>query len=118
MVSPSHTGSCCRISRRLTGIRWRLSLTIRFHCFCTQKGISQWLTSRSLQIRTSGDVLRNFGGRGVSGLRGTYERLLKLGYGFSIMASVPLIMDNFQVGVPMWTISSVCCAIAERMVSA
>lgn len=47
--------------------------------------------------RTSGDVLRNFGGKGLAGLRGVYERLLKLGYGFSIMASVPLIMDNFQV---------------------
>lgn len=42
-------------------------------------------------------MLRNFGGRGLTGLRGVYERLLKLGYGFSIMASVPLIMDNFQV---------------------
>jgi hypothetical protein len=48
-------------------------------------------------IRTSGDVLRNFGGRNASGLRAVYERLLKLGYGFTIMASVPLIMDNFQV---------------------
>jgi hypothetical protein len=46
--------------------------------------------------RTSGDVLRNFGGRSANGLRGMYERLLKLGYGFTIMASVPLIMDNFQ----------------------
>jgi hypothetical protein len=41
--------------------------------------------------------LRNFGGRNASGLRAVYERLLKLGYGFTIMASVPLIMDNFQV---------------------
>ena len=46
--------------------------------------------------RTSGDVLRNFGGRSANGLRAMYERLLKLGYGFTIMASVPLIMDNFQ----------------------
>lgn len=48
-------------------------------------------------------MLRNFGGRGVSGLRGVYERLLKLGYGFSIMASVPLIMENFQA------LLSSCC---------
>ncbi len=55
------------------------------------------MTVRSKTCRTSGDVLRNFGGKGLAGLRGVYERLLKLGYGFSIMASVPLIMDNFQV---------------------
>lgn len=47
--------------------------------------------------RTSGDVLRNFGGRNANGVRAVYERLLKLGYGFTICASVPLIMDNFQV---------------------
>ena len=45
--------------------------------------------------RTSGDVLRNFGGRNANGARAVYERLLKLGYGFTIMASVPLIMNNF-----------------------
>ncbi len=50
--------------------------------------------------RTSGDVLRNFGGKNVSGLRGAYERLLKMGYGFSIIASVPLIMGNFQARAP------------------
>ena len=42
-------------------------------------------------------MLRNFGGKNVSGMRGAYERLLKMGYGFSIIASVPLIMANFQV---------------------
>lgn len=47
--------------------------------------------------RTSGDVLRNFGGKNVMGVRGAYERVLKMGYGFSIIASVPLIMGNFQV---------------------
>lgn len=46
--------------------------------------------------RTAGDVLRNFGGKNVPGLRGIYERVLKMGYGFSIIASVPLIMGNFQ----------------------
>lgn len=49
--------------------------------------------------RTSGDVLRNFGGRNASGVRAVYERLLKLGYGFTIMASVPLIVELFQVSI-------------------
>lgn len=59
-------------------------------------GVCGYLAFRE---RTAGDVLRNFGGRDVSGLRGVYERLLKLGYGFSIMASVPLIMENFQAAL-------------------
>jgi len=49
--------------------------------------------------RTSGDVLRNFGGKNVMGVRGAYERVLKMGYGFSIIASVPLIMGNFQAAL-------------------
>ena len=31
----------------------------------------------------------------MGGLRGAYERLLKLGYGLSILGAVPLIMENF-----------------------
>ena len=36
------------------------------------------LTSWSTKRRTSGDLLRNFGGAAVSGFRGLFERLLKV----------------------------------------
>lgn len=56
-------------------------------------------------------MLRNFGGRNANGLRAMYERLLKLAYGFTIMASVPLIMDNFQVHRHPWS----DCTVTERL---
>ena len=46
--------------------------------------------------RTAGDVLRNFGARGVTGIRGAYERLIKVGYGLSILGTVPLVVLPFQ----------------------
>ena len=47
-------------------------------------------------LRTAGDVLRNFGARGVTGIRGAYERLIKVGYGLSILGTVPLVVLPFQ----------------------
>ena len=47
-------------------------------------------------VRTAGDVLRNFGARGVTGIRGAYERLIKVGYGLSILGTVPLVVLPFQ----------------------
>ena len=49
-----------------------------------------------LLYRTAGDVLRNFGARGVTGIRGAYERLIKVGYGLSILGTVPLVVLPFQ----------------------
>ncbi|PRW56400.1 divinyl chlorophyllide a 8-vinyl- chloroplastic [Chlorella sorokiniana] len=40
--------------------------------------------------RTSGDVLRNFGGAGASGMRLHAEKLLKYGFGVSLLGAVPL----------------------------
>lgn len=45
--------------------------------------------------RTSGDLLRNFGAASVTGLRGAYERALKLCYGLSILGAVPLVILPF-----------------------
>ena len=52
-----------------------------------------------LVCRTAGDVLRNFGARGVTGIRGAYERLIKVGYGLSILGTVPLVILPFQDSV-------------------
>ena len=41
-------------------------------------------------------MLRNFGGAQAWGLRAAYERLLKLGYGLSILGTVPLVVIPFQ----------------------
>ena len=41
-------------------------------------------------------MLRNFGARGVTGIRGAYERLIKVGYGLSILGTVPLVVLPFQ----------------------
>lgn len=54
--------------------------------------------------RTAGDVLRNLGADGVEGLRGAYERLLKLGYGLSILGSVPLALLPIYDSM-LWTVS-------------
>lgn len=58
-------------------------------------------------FRTAGDVLRNFGARGVTGIRGAYERLIKVGYGLSILGTVPLVVLPFQAAlgpvVSAWT---------------
>lgn len=45
--------------------------------------------------RTAGDVLRNFGGPNAIGLRGAYERALKLCYGMAILGSIPLVILPF-----------------------
>lgn len=45
--------------------------------------------------RTAGDLLRNFGATHVTGLRGAYERAIKLCYGLSILGSVPLVILPF-----------------------
>lgn len=55
-------------------------------------GIGGYLTFKS---RTAGDLLRNFGAANVVGLRGAYERALKLCYGLSILGSVPLVIMPF-----------------------
>lgn len=44
-------------------------------------------------------MLRNFGARGVTGIRGAYERLIKVGYGLSILGTVPLVVLPFQDSV-------------------
>lgn len=58
-------------------------------------------------FRTAGDVLRNFGARGVTGIRGAYERLIKVGYGLSILGTVPLVVLPFQAAlgpvISAWT---------------
>ena len=41
-------------------------------------------------------MLRNLGGPQELGLRAAYERLLKLGYGLSILGTVPLVVIPFQ----------------------
>eukprot|EP00887_Chlorella_sp_A99_P002617 scaffold6.g2617.t1 len=42
--------------------------------------------------RTHGNIVRNFGGRGVSGLRLAVEWFIKMGYGVSILAAIPLLV--------------------------
>lgn len=41
-------------------------------------------------------MLRNFGARELTGVRGAYERLIKVGYGLSILGTVPLVVLPFQ----------------------
>ena len=40
--------------------------------------------------------MRNFGARELTGIRGAYERLIKVGYGLSILGTVPLVVLPFQ----------------------
>lgn len=64
----------------------------------------------------------------MGGLRGAYERLLKLGYGLSILGAVPLIMENFYDALlpaaaallPTWasTGGDRAAALLERVVTA
>lgn len=54
------------------------------------------LPTSSWLYRTAGDVLRNFGARELTGVRGAYERLIKVGYGLSILGTVPLVVLPFQ----------------------
>ncbi len=52
--------------------------------------------------RTAGDLLRNFGGASAMGLRGAYERALKLCYGAAILAAVPLtILPFYSIVAPL-----------------
>ena len=54
--------------------------------------------------RVAGDVLRNFGGASSVGLRGAYERALKLCYGLAILGSVPLvILPFYTIIMPLLT---------------
>ncbi|KAG2489705.1 hypothetical protein HYH03_011812 [Edaphochlamys debaryana] len=55
-------------------------------------GVCGYLTFRN---RTAGDILRNFGAANVDGLRGAYERAIKLCYGLSILGSIPLVILPF-----------------------
>ncbi|GIL69642.1 hypothetical protein Vretifemale_561, partial [Volvox reticuliferus] len=55
-------------------------------------GVFGYLTFRN---RTAGDLLRNFGAANVDGMRGAYERAIKLCYGLSILGSVPLVILPF-----------------------
>ncbi|KAJ9516084.1 hypothetical protein QJQ45_024517 [Haematococcus lacustris] len=62
-------------------------------------GLAGYVTFRS---RTAGDLLRNFGAANVVGLRGAYERAVKLCYGLSILGSVPLVILPFYNIVLPW----------------
>jgi hypothetical protein len=55
----------------------------------------------------AGDLLRNFGSAHVDGLRGSYERAVKLCYGLSILGSIPLtILPFYGIMAPMLGIST------------
>lgn len=51
------------------------------------------------RCRASGDILRNLGGEDKTGLQGIYERLVKVGYGFNILGTVPLVILPMQSGI-------------------
>lgn len=55
-------------------------------------GVGGYITFRN---RTAGDLLRNFGAADVDGIRGAYERAIKLCYGISILGSIPLVILPF-----------------------
>lgn len=48
-----------------------------------------------LSYTIAGDLLRNFGAANVGGVRGGYERAIKLCYGLSILGAVPLVVLPF-----------------------
>lgn len=56
-------------------------------------GIGGYMTFRA---RTSGDLLRNLGAAHAIGLRGAYERAIKLCYGLSILGAIPLVITPFH----------------------
>lgn len=56
-------------------------------------GIGGYMTFRA---RTSGDLLRNLGAAHAVGLRGAYERAIKLCYGLSILGAIPLVITPFH----------------------
>lgn len=45
--------------------------------------------------RTAGDVLRNFGGADVTGMRGAYERAIKACFALAVLGSIPLAILPF-----------------------
>jgi amino acid permease len=45
--------------------------------------------------RTSGDIVRNFGGAHSQGVWGAYERALKLCYGMAVLGNIPLVIMPF-----------------------
>ncbi|GMH38063.1 hypothetical protein BSKO_05947 [Bryopsis sp. KO-2023] len=52
--------------------------------------------------RISGDILRSLGSLELVGMRGVYERMLKVGYGLNILGTVPLvILPTHSLLVPM-----------------
>ena len=48
-----------------------------------------------LYYTIAGDLLRNFGAANAGGIRGGYERAIKLCYGLSILGAVPLVVLPF-----------------------
>ena len=52
--------------------------------------------------KTSGDILRNFGGVGSSGLRLQAERVLKYGFGVSLLGTIPLTVVPLHATVAPW----------------
>ncbi|MEW5308849.1 MAG: hypothetical protein WDW38_000779 [Sanguina aurantia] len=56
-------------------------------------GMGGYMTFRA---RTSGDLLRNLGAAHAVGLRGAYERAIKLCYGLSILGAIPLVITPFH----------------------
>jgi hypothetical protein len=52
--------------------------------------------------KTSGDILRNFGGVGSSGLRLHAEQVLKYGFGVSLLGTIPLTVVPLHATVAPW----------------
>lgn len=52
--------------------------------------------------RTAGDVLRNFGGQGASGVRLQAERVLKYGFGVSLLGTIPLTVIPLHATFAPW----------------
>lgn len=79
------------------------SLSRIFFCNCTVKCLIHLCLGLGFQIhchcRASGDILRNLGAQERTGMRGTFERLVKVGYGFNILGTVPLVILPMQSGI-------------------
>lgn len=53
--------------------------------------------------RTSGDILRNLGGSSVGTFRFVVERILKIGYGMTVLLTMPLILGPLLGAIKPWT---------------
>jgi hypothetical protein len=53
--------------------------------------------------RTSGDILRNLGGSSVGTFRFAVERILKIGYGTTVLLTMPLILGPLLGAIRPWT---------------